>query len=91
MINLSLGNDPVSSVVVSGGGADTNRAIAYRVLARGGSVIIAAGNDAFPACDFPASNTKALCVGAIDRRGLKATYSNFGLAIGVVAPVARAA
>ena len=85
MINLSLGHDPVSSVFVSGGGADTNRAIAY-AYAHGAAVIIAAGNDAFPACDFPASNTKALCVGAIDRRGLKASYSNFGLAIGVVAP-----
>ena len=85
VINLSLGHDPVSSVVISGGSADTNRAIAY-AYAHGAAVIIAAGNDAFPACDFPASNTKALCVGAIDRRGLKASYSNFGLAIGVVAP-----
>ncbi|HMJ00134.1 MAG TPA: S8 family serine peptidase [Gaiellaceae bacterium] len=85
VINLSLGNDPVSSIVVAGNGSDTNRAIAF-AYSRGAAVIIAAGNDAFPACDFPASNTKALCVGAIDRRGLKATYSNFGLAIGVVAP-----
>jgi subtilisin family serine protease len=85
VINLSLGNDPVSSIVVQGSGSDTNKAVAY-AYARGAAVIIAAGNDAFPACDFPASNAKALCVGAIDRRGLKATYSNFGLAIGVVAP-----
>jgi serine protease len=85
VINLSLGNDPVSSVVVEGNGSDTNRAVAY-AYAHGASVIIAAGNDGFPACDFPASNAKALCVGAIDRRGLKATYSNFGVAIGVVAP-----
>jgi serine protease len=85
VINLSLGDDPVSSIVVQGNGADTNKAIAY-AYARGVSVIIAAGNDAFPACDFPASNTKALCVGAVDRRGLKAPYSNFGLSIGVVAP-----
>jgi serine protease len=85
VINLSLGNDPVSSVVVSGNGSDTNHAIA-NAFRRGVSVIIAAGNDSFPACDFPASNAKALCVGAVDRRGIKAAYSNFGLSIGVVAP-----
>jgi len=85
VINLSLGNDPVSSIVVGGNGSDTNRAIAY-AYAHGAAVIIAAGNDGFPACDFPASNTKAVCVGAIDRRGIKATYSNFGLSLGVVAP-----
>jgi len=85
VINLSLGDDPVSSIVVEGNGADTSKAIAY-AYARGVSVVIAAGNDSFPACDFPASHAKALCVGAIDRRGLKATYSNFGLSIGVVAP-----
>jgi serine protease len=85
VINLSLGNDPVSSIVIEGSGSDTNKAVAY-AYAHGAAVIIAAGNDAFPACDFPASNAKALCVGAIDRRGLKATYSNFGVAVGVVAP-----
>jgi subtilisin family serine protease len=85
VINLSLGNDPVSSIVVQGSGSDTNRAVTY-AYSHGAAVIIAAGNDAFPACDFPASNAKALCVGAVDRRGVKAAYSNFGLSIGVVAP-----
>jgi serine protease len=85
VINLSLGHDPVSSVVVQGQGADTNRAVAF-AHARGAAVIIAAGNETFPACDFPASHAKALCVGAVDRRGLRARYSNFGVAIGVVAP-----
>ena len=85
VINLSLGEDPVSSIVVKGSGSITNKAIAH-AYARGVSVVIAAGNDGFPACDFPASDTKALCVGAVDRRGLKAPYSNFGLSIGVVAP-----
>jgi serine protease len=86
VINMSLGDDPVSSIFVSGkDGADTNRAVSY-AYAHGVSVIIAAGNDNFPACDFPASHAKALCVGAVDRRGLKAAYSNFGVSIGVVAP-----
>ena len=86
IINLSLGNDPLESIIIQGkGGADTNRAVSY-AYAHGAAVIIAAGNDSFPACDFPASHAKALCVGAVDRRGMKATYSNFGVAIGVVAP-----
>lgn len=85
VINLSLGHDPVSSIVIEGSGSDTSRAVRY-AYRRGAAVIIAAGNDAFPACDFPASEAKALCVGAVDRNGFKATYSNFGLSLGVVAP-----
>jgi serine protease len=85
VINLSLGDDPLTSIVVDGNGSFTSKAVAY-AYARGVSVLIAAGNDSFPACDFPASHAKALCVGAVDRRGLKATYSNFGLSLGVVAP-----
>jgi subtilisin family serine protease len=85
VINLSLGNDPISSVVVSGTGSDMNRAVSY-AHARGVAVVIAAGNESFPSCDFPASHAKALCVGAVDRRGLRARYSNFGAAVGVVAP-----
>jgi subtilisin family serine protease len=85
VINLSLGHDPVSSIIVSGSGADTNRAVSF-AHARGVAVIIAAGNETFPSCDFPASHSKALCVGAVDRRGLRARYSNFGTAVGVVAP-----
>jgi serine protease len=49
-------------------------------------VLIAAGNEGFPACDFPASLTRALCVGATDANDLKAYYSNFGTNVGVVAP-----
>jgi len=85
VISLSLGNDPVTSIVIKGTGSDTNRAVSY-AYNRGAAVIIAAGNEGFPACDFPAAHAKALCVGAVDRHGLKATYSNFGVSIGVVAP-----
>jgi subtilisin family serine protease len=85
VISLSLGNDPISSVVVTGTGSDTNRAVSY-AHARGAAVVIGAGNESFPSCDFPASHAKALCVGAVDRRGLRARYSDFGAAVGVVAP-----
>lgn len=85
VINLSLGFDPVLSLVVSGTGSETSGAIEY-AFANGVSVVIAAGNESFPACDFPASHEKALCVGAVDRNDLKAPYSNFGLEIDLVAP-----
>jgi serine protease len=50
------------------------------------AVIIAAGNETFPACDFPAAHTRALCGGAVDEREAKAWYSDFGTNLGVVAP-----
>lgn len=85
VVNLSLGTDPLSQIVVEGEGAETSRAIAY-AFSRGVAVVIAAGNDGFPACGFPAARTKALCVGATDSRDLKAFYSNFGDTLDVVAP-----
>jgi subtilisin family serine protease len=85
VINLSLGYDPVSSIIVQGTGSDTNRAVAY-AYSKGAAVLIASGTEGFPACDFPASVADALCVGATDRNDLKAWYSNFGANIGVVAP-----
>jgi subtilisin family serine protease len=85
VINLSLGFDPAGSVIVTALGNDTDDAIEY-AYSKGAAVIIAAGNEGFPACDFPASHTKALCVGAVDRRDVKSWYSNFGTNVGVVAP-----
>jgi serine protease len=85
VINLSLGYDPAASIIVQGLGNDTDDAVAY-AYGKGAAVVIAAGNEGFPACDFPASLDKALCVGATDRNDLKAWYSNFGMNVGVVAP-----
>ena len=85
VINLSLGYDPASSILVTGLGNDTDNAIDY-AYSKGAAVVIAAGNEGFPACDFPASYSKALCVGSVDRNDVKAWYSNFGTNVGVVAP-----
>jgi serine protease len=85
VINLSLGFDPAESIIIKGLGNETDQAVAY-AFGKGAAVIIAAGNDSFPACDFPASLKKALCVGATDKSDIKAYYSNFGQNIGVVAP-----
>ena len=85
VINLSLGFDPASSIVVTMLGNDTEQAISY-AYGKGSAVVIAAGNETFPACDFPASHTKALCVGSVDRRDNHSWFSNFGTNVGVVAP-----
>jgi subtilisin family serine protease len=85
VINLSLGSDPLTQIVIEGEGDETSRAIAY-AFSRGVAVVIAAGNEAFPACGFIGARDRSLCVGATDSHDLKAVYSNFGDTRGVVAP-----
>jgi subtilisin family serine protease len=85
VINLSVGVDPVAQVLVRGSGELTARAIAY-AYRRGVAVIVAGGNESFPVCGFRSVQREALCVGALARNDLKATYSNFGDAGAVMAP-----
>ncbi len=50
-------------------------------------VVAAAGNDAVDAADaFPANCDHVLAVGAVDARGTRTSYSNFGSAVDVLAP-----
>lgn len=85
VVNLSLGYDPASSIIVTGLRNDTDDAIDY-AYSKGVAVIVAAGNEGFPVCDFPASYSKALCVGSVDRNDVKSWFSNFGANLGIVAP-----
>jgi subtilisin family serine protease len=85
IVNLSLGTDTVGTLLVAGQPQDTNRAIAY-AYSKGAAVIVAAGNEGFPICEYPANDAKALCVGSVDRRDVKSHFSNFGSGLGVVAP-----
>jgi serine protease len=83
VINLSLGPD----VPILGGDPDFDAAI-DRALDRGVIVVAASGNDGLPVCDQPSGSGRLLCVGAVDRNGNKAVYSNatFGSALGISAP-----
>ena len=83
VINLSLGPD----TPLLGGNSDFDAAI-DRALDRGAIVVAAAGNDGLPVCEQPAGGGRLLCVGAVDRNGNKAIYSNttFGSALGLTAP-----
>ena len=85
IVNLSLGVDPIEQLLVRGSGERTARAIQF-AFRRGVTVVVAGGNSAFPLCGFRSVREQALCVGALDRNGLKATYSNFGAAEAVMAP-----
>ena len=85
VINLSLGEDPLAQLLVQGTGAKTAQAIAH-AYRKGVSGVVAGGNDSFPLCGFRSVREQALCVGAVDRNDLKATYSNFGDATAVMAP-----
>jgi subtilisin family serine protease len=75
VINLSLGGDALSTVV----GNDTMFVAAVdRAVAAGVVVVAAAGNDSLPYCEQPATQGKILCVGAVDRRGLRSFFSSSG-------------
>jgi subtilisin family serine protease len=82
VINLSLGNDVP---LVGGTPPEFNQAIA-RALDAGVVVVAAAGNSSLPACDQPSGEGRLLCVGAVDRNGNRAYYSNFGSGLGITAP-----
>jgi serine protease len=79
VINLSLGG-PGSCL------ASTQLAIDAAVAA-GSTVVIAAGNDNDDASGYqPASCANNITVGAVDRTGGRASYSNYGAIIDIAAP-----
>lgn len=76
VVSLSVGG-PVASFALE---AALQRATAAGVL-----VVAAAGNEG-EAVLYPAAYADAMCVGATDPSDARATYSNFGPAMDVVAP-----
>jgi subtilisin family serine protease len=85
VVNLSLGEDPLEQLLVQGTGAKTAQAVQH-AFKKGVAVVVAGGNDSFPLCGFRSIREQALCVGAVDRDDLKATYSNFGDVQALMAP-----
>jgi thermitase len=81
VINLSLGQE----VAVIGADPEFEAAI-DRALDRGVIVVAASGNTGLPVCEQPSGQGRLLCVGAVDRRGMRSFFSSFGSGLGLVAP-----
>ena len=77
VINLSLGTDRVSSVVEEALAFATQ----HNVL-----VVAAAGNDGRGGLNFPASSEHVFSVGATDNQDRRASFSNYGHGLDVMAP-----
>jgi serine protease len=85
----SGGQRPVKVINMSLGGEGFSEAVRRSVDAAVGAgivVVAAAGNEARGTVSFPASLDNVIAVGAVDTRKQKASYSNFGTALDVVAP-----
>ena len=79
VINMSLGG--------SGACSSTYQAAINGAVARGTTVVVAAGNDNADAAGFtPASCGNVISVAATNKSGTRASYSNYGAKIDVAAP-----
>jgi serine protease len=79
VLNLSLGGP--------GGPSQTYQDAIDAATARGSIVVIAAGNSNSSATNFtPCNQQNVICVGALDHGGNRASYSNFGAPVDVMAP-----
>jgi subtilisin family serine protease len=88
VINLSVGGPQVI-----GETPQLNEEIAKAVddaWKKGSVVVAAAGNESLPLCSYPAAAANAICVGAVDSRGVPSYFSNFPTSpdgsVGVRAP-----
>ena len=77
VVNMSLGGT---------GGSQALRQAVDRTVAGGAVVVASAGNDGVSSVEFPAALPNVIAVGAVDARKQRASYSNFGADLDVVAP-----
>jgi serine protease len=81
VINLSLGGEGLCEV------ESVLQRTVDQVNSKGAIVVVAAGNENVEAADtIPASCSGVITVGATNRQGARAPYSNFGPRIDVMAP-----
>jgi serine protease len=69
---------------------DVRAAVRYAV-AKGVTVVAAAGNEGSPPVSWPAADPRVLAVGAVGRDLTRAPYSNYGPALDLVAPAGAGA
>lgn len=82
---LDNGADIISVSIGGPTGASVLHAAVRRAAAAGVPVVVAAGNEG-GAVLYPAAYAESLCVGASDADDVRASYSNFGPALDVLAP-----
>jgi subtilisin family serine protease len=81
----------VLSMSLGGGGVSSSFETSInRATSRGITVVVAAGNSASDACRFsPAFVPNAITVGATDSSNRRASYSNYGRCVNIMAPGSR--
>jgi hypothetical protein len=84
VINLSLSEGP--QVIQALLPYDRLTHAIENAAAAGVVVVAAAGNDALPLCEQPILLQRIICVGAVNRRDQRSSYSNFGVRVDLVAP-----
>jgi subtilisin family serine protease len=80
VINLSLGS--------TSGSATLENAVNY-ATSNSALVIGASGNDGSPNVYYPGAYENAIAVGALDTSGIRASFSNYGAEIDLIAPGVR--
>jgi serine protease len=83
VINLSLGSDV--PLVGAAGDTDFNAALG-RAAAANVTIVAAAGNNSVPICEQPSIQGAVLCVGSIDKRRERSSFSSSPGARGLMAP-----
>ena len=82
VINISLGTVAGGELVYRADGySDTYQAAIDHAWNRGAVIVAGAGNSSLPICTEPAARHHVLCVGAVDKRGMRVAYSSFDAAM----------
>lgn len=85
--NAPSGVPAVVNMSLGGGASSTVDTAVKNLIARGLSVVVAAGNSAADACtSSPSRVAEAITVGATNNLDQKASYSNFGSCLDIFAP-----
>ena len=77
----------VANMSLAGGVSSAVNAAVAGAVAKGVTMVVAAGNNNASACNYsPASEPSAITVGATDSSDTRASYSNYGSCVDVFAP-----
>ncbi|MDR2962616.1 MAG: S8 family serine peptidase [Bacteroidales bacterium] len=82
VISNSWGGGGTAAVITNA----INNAVTYGRDGKGCVVIVSTGNNSKSSINYPANLTNVIAVGAIDKSGIRANFSNYGSGLSVVAP-----